>query len=144
MKGWFQLSFFPCSICGQRERGKLASVYANWFDKDGDRSAWRQRYCVSCLTDLMATLKNGTSQGCDGMTCCPMCGKDASQDLSGIYLTIYPPRQPEREYALTTCGTCASTLQAHLQTAADRLGDRSVGAAAPTPSPNAAWSEVPW
>lgn len=138
------MSFFPCSQCGQRERGKLAALYSNWFDDNGDRQAWRQRYCVACLTALMGLLKNGTSQDCESVTCCPMCGKDASQNLSGIYLTIYPPRSQEREYALTTCATCAATLRQHLQTSADKLGDRGIGAAAPMQTQGPAWDEVPW
>jgi RNase P subunit RPR2 len=138
------MSFFPCSQCGQRERGKLAAVYANWFDDSGDREAWRQRLCVACLTDLMGGLKNGTSADSSVLTACPSCGSDASQTLNGIYLTIYPPKQSEREYALTMCGSCGPILRQRLSTNADRLGDRNAGAAAPANAPSAAWDSVPW
>lgn len=138
------MSFYPCSNCGQRANGKLASVYSNWFEPNGDRAAWRSRYCVGCLTTLMASLKAGQSDESSNLTVCPKCGSDSSQNLDGIFLTIYLPKQPEREYALTTCASCASELRALLLVGATKLGDRSVGAAAPTNSPNSEWSGVPW
>jgi len=138
------VSFFPCSKCGQRAVGKLAAIYANWFNDDGGREAWRQRLCVGCLTDLMADLRKGQSSDCGSLTVCPMCGEDSSQNLSGVYLTIYPPKQPEREYALTTCAPCAELLRSRLVHMADKLGDRSVGAAAPTNPPKSEWDSVPW
>jgi hypothetical protein len=139
------MSFFPCSDCGQRERGKLAGVYAYWYEPTGERSAWRKRCCVVCLTSLMGSLKGGQSADSSILTACPICGEDSSQTLSGVFLTIYPPRQPEREYALTTCGSCSQSLREHLSKNADPLTDRgSVGAAAPTQPRTDDWSSVPW
>lgn len=138
------VSFFPCSFCGQRERGKLAAIYANWFESEGERAAWRTRACVACLTELMGSLKNGSSGDSSALTVCPSCGTDSSQDLSGVYLTIYPPKQPEREYALTTCSSCAALLHTRFTEHGERLGDRNAGAAAPANSPSAAWDSVPW
>lgn len=139
-----RMSFFPCSHCGQRAVGKLAAIYANWFAEDDVRQAYRVRYCVPCLTELLVSLKNGQSSDSGLLTVCPSCGTDSSQNLSGIYLTIYPPKQPEREYALTTCGPCAELLHGRFDNEGDKLGDRGVGAAAPTSAPNSAWSEIPW
>lgn len=138
------MSFYPCSECGQRANGKLATVYANWFGEGDVRVAWRKRYCVGCLTPLLASLKGGASADSSHLTVCPVCGEDASQNLSGIFLTIYPPKQPEREYALTTCESCAALLRQQLQTGGDRLPDRSVGAAAPTATPESEWSRIEW
>lgn len=138
------MSFFPCSHCGQRAVGKLAALYANWFKEDESRAAFRTRYCVPCLTELMGSLKNGSSGDSGSLTVCPSCGTDSSQTLSGVYLTIYPPKQPEREYALTTCLSCAELLHQRFESEGDKLGDRTVGAAAPTSAPSAAWDQVPW
>jgi predicted RNA-binding Zn-ribbon protein involved in translation (DUF1610 family) len=138
------VSFFPCSECGQRAVGKLAAVYANWFEEDDSRAAYRMRLCVPCLTRLLAGLKNGNSGDSGALTICPSCGEDSSQSLSGVYLTIYPPKQPEREYALTTCNSCAQLLHQPFVERGDKLGDRTVGAAAPTNAPGSAWSEIPW
>ena len=138
------VSFFPCSSCGQRAVGKLAAIYANWFAEDDQRQAYRMRLCVECLTKLMVELKKHSSGDSGLLTICPLCGEDSSQNLSGVYLTIYPPKQPEREYALTMCSSCAPLLQAPFLERGDKLGDRSVGAAAPTNATSAEWSQVPW
>ncbi len=137
------MSYFPCSNCGQRVVGKLASIYANWFEGE-EREAWRTRLCASCLTDLMGSLKAGESADSSMLTVCPMCGKDSSQNLSGVYLTIYPPKQPEREYALTTCGSCAITLRQLFTRAGDKLPNRNAGAAAPAQPQHSEWSSIPW
>lgn len=142
-KDTLPVSFYPCSNCGQRPPGKLATVYANWFEGE-KRAAWRNRLCVGCLTTLMGSLKGGESGDSSILTVCPMCGVDAAPTLNGIYLTVYPPKQSEREYALTTCASCAASLQKLLSERGDALGDRSVGAAAPTDSPSSAWSSIPW
>jgi hypothetical protein len=138
------MSFYPCSMCGQRTKGRLASVYSNWFNDQEEREAYRQRLCVDCLTELMGGLKNAQLSDSGSLTVCPSCGQDSSDNLFGVYLTIYPPKQPEREYALTMCVPCAELLRLRLETGADKLGDRKVGAAAPTNTPNAAWDAVPW
>jgi hypothetical protein len=138
------VSFFPCSECGQRAVGKLAAIYANWFTEDDKREAYRMRLCVTCLTRLMEQLKKHSSGDSGLLTICPLCGEDSSTKLSGVYLTIYPPKQPEREYALTMCNSCAPLLQAPFLERGDKLGDRSVGAAAPTNAASAEWSQVPW
>jgi hypothetical protein len=138
------VSFFPCSQCGQRAVGKLAAVYANWFNENEEREAWRKRLCVGCLTGLMGSLQASRDITNSNLTVCPACGEDASQTLSGIFLTIYPPKQSEREYALTMCGSCADGLREILRNGADRLGDRGVGAAAPTTTPSSVWDQVPW
>lgn len=138
------MSFFPCSNCGQRAVGKLAAVYANWFNSDETRAAYRTRLCAPCLIDLMGSLKAGESADSSVLTACPMCGSDASQNLSGVYLTIYPPKQPEREYALTTCVSCAAKLHSFFNDHGDALGDRAAGAAAPASAPSSAWADVPW
>jgi hypothetical protein len=142
--GVYLVSFLPCTKCGQRERGKLAGIYAYWYAEDESRSAWRLRYCVVCLTELLASLKNGVSADSSLLTVCPMCGTDSSTNLSGIFLTIYPPKQPEREYALTTCVSCAEKLQTSFAMG-DPLQDRNnAGAAAPANASSAAWANLPW
>jgi len=138
------VSFFPCSECGQRAVGKLAAIYANWFTEDDKREAYRMRLCVTCLTRLMEQLKKHSSGDSGLLTICPLCGEDSSTNLSGVYLTIYPPKQPEREYALTMCSSCAPLLQAPFLERGDKLGDRPAGAAAPANAASAEWSHVPW
>jgi hypothetical protein len=143
-KGTCFVSFLPCTNCGQRERGKLAGLYAYWYESDEQRVAYRCRCCVDCLTTLMGSLKNGASADSSLLTVCPMCGSDSSQNLSGIFLTIYPPKQSEREYALTTCVSCAGQLQTFF-VKGDKLSDRNGGAGAAAPAGNdSGWASIPW
>jgi len=142
--GVFLVSFQPCTQCGQRERGKLAGVYAYWYEDDERRTAYRCRYCAACLIQLLGSLKNGASADSSLLTVCPMCASDSSTNLDGIFLTIYPPKQPEREYALTTCVSCAAKLHSIFQ-AGEPLADRvGAGAAALANGPSSAWADVPW
>lgn len=138
------MSLAPCQSCGQRAVGKLAAIYAWWFGDEDQRIAWRKRYCVGCLTTLLASLKSGASPDSPDLTVCPRCGCDSSKELSGIWMTVYPPKQPEREYALPMCVSCAELLRVTLSDGADRMADRSARAAALATTPDAGWDQVPW
>lgn len=118
------MSLKPCDAHGARIRGKLATCYWAWFNADGERSAWLQRLCAPCLTERMAGLLRMASEASLDLTVCPACGADSSQDLDAIYATVYLPRQEAREYALTTCASCAARLRLLLQENAEKLPDR--------------------
>jgi RNase P subunit RPR2 len=138
------MSFYPCSNCGQRANGKLATLYVNWFNEDESRSAWRLRYCVACLTMFMGELQGGRSAASQLLTVCPKCGTDASENLSGVFLTIYPPKSEQREYALTTCLSCASELRKRFTETGERLPDRNAVAAATAKGDGSDWNTIPW
>lgn len=142
--GVFALSFLPCTNCGQQERGKLAGIYAYWYGPEETRVSYKCRLCVGCLTTLMGSLKNGASADSSLLTVCPMCGSDSSTNLCGIFLTIYPPKQLEREYALTMCVSCGGQLQTFFMKG-QLLPNREsfAGAAAPAGT-SEAWAEIPW
>jgi hypothetical protein len=114
----------PCSSCGLRSRQKLASVYSAWFDHDGERQAWKQRFCAPCLMQLTDGFRDSLSANSLDVTVCPICGKDASTDLDPIYLTLYLPKREPVESALCTCASCAPSLRNLLQVGAQRLPDR--------------------
>lgn len=132
------LSRYPCSSCGQRN-GKLATSYNAWVDEEGGRTCYRQRLCVACVTNLVGSLLASASDSSPNVCVCPSCGKDASSDLSPLYLTIYPPKQEPKEFALTTCTSCAKqwreSLSANADLMRDRQGDVGAGAAS-------AWADV--
>lgn len=118
------MSVYPCSYCGQRVPGRLASIYSAWFLADGSRTAWKQRACAPCVGRQLRSLLAHAAEENSAVTACPACGSDASNDLDPIYLTIYLPKQEPREFALTTDGACAVTLRLRLQDRAERLPDR--------------------
>jgi hypothetical protein len=121
------MSLFPCSVCGVKPYGKLAVVYSAWFNAEGQRNAWKQRLDVSCAQQTLATVLANASDSSPDVVMCPACGKDASEDLDPIYLTLYLPKQPKREYALTTDAPCAAQLRLILQQGAAKLPDRNGG-----------------
>jgi hypothetical protein len=139
------MSFLPCSSHGQPIQGKLATVISWWFGASGKREAWRQRLCAPCLTTLVGSLKHGASATSSELIVCPCCGSPSQETLDGVFLNIYPPKQPEREYALTTCGSCASELRKLLQVGAEPMPERQgVGAAALTTPPEAEFGAIEW
>lgn len=134
------VSIYPCSSCGQRQKGRLATFYNAWFSENGARVCYRQRLCVACVTTVAGSLLASASESSPNVSVCPNCGSDSAADLSPLYLTIYLPKQEAREYALTTCTSCAKQWQESLSANAELMADKpseSVGAADAS-----AWSEV--
>lgn len=123
------MSVFPCSYCGQRVPGRLASIYSAWFLADGSRTAWKQRACAPCVQRELRSLLAHAADESSAATACPACGSNASETLDPIYLSVYLPKQDPREFALTTCAACAVMLRLRLQEQAQRLPDRDAAAA---------------
>jgi hypothetical protein len=136
------VSLYPCSSCGQRQKGRLATFYNAWFDEQGERVCYRQRLCVPCVMLLREILSGTQCENSSAVACCPMCGSDSSANQSAIYLTVYLPKQEAREYALTTCTSCAMNLHESLQVGAQLMADRPGGEAGAPASSSSAWSEV--
>lgn len=101
------MSLVPCSIHGEKIGGKLATEYAAWFDTSGERVSYQLKLCAPCLTQQMASLLAHRSDESSTLVLCPVCGTDSSESLDGLFLTIFPPKQDGKEYALTTCSSCA-------------------------------------
>jgi hypothetical protein len=118
------MSAFPCSIHGHKVNGRLASLYSAWFTANGERSAWKQRICAPCAKQELARVLEHAAEENSAVTVCPACGSDSATDLDPIYLTLYVPKQEPKEFALTTCSTCAVTLRLRLQVGAEKLPNR--------------------
>jgi len=132
------MSVYPCSYCGQKSPGRLASIYSAWFLADGTRTAWKQRGCVRCVVSRFQTLLAHSTDDSYAMTMCPACGMNSHEDLDPIYVSVYLPKQEPREYQLTTDSACAARLRLTLQDRAERLPDRldrSLNGAANEPDP---------
>lgn len=133
------MSVFPCSVCRQRKPGKLATAYWAWFLADGERSAWKLRYCPAdaqtALLQLLTSLHgmDGTSE----VFACISCGADASTDSDPMYLTLYLPGKEPMEYALQLDGACAAKLRIPITTKGERLPDRGGLVRGPSPSASA-------
>lgn len=141
------MSINPCFNCGQKPPGRLASIISRHFVKDPDGEAWKNQFCADCLITLMGSLQAAVSADASKLIVCPMCGSDASTDLCGTYLWIYPPGQQPRESALTTCTSCATRLLESLSANGKAMPNRGglVGAQAQAQAPTSTpWDELPW
>jgi hypothetical protein len=137
------MSVFPCSNCRQRKPGKLATAYWAWFLADGERSAWKLRYCPACAEDALLKLLNQV-RGMDGtsdVSACVSCGTNAAEDSDPIYLTLYLPGKEPTEYALQLDGACAARLRIPVTTHGERLPDRGGLVRGPSPS-TSAWDAL--
>jgi DNA-directed RNA polymerase subunit RPC12/RpoP len=118
------VSVRPCSLHGKKIDGKLASLYSAWFRADGERTAWKQLLCAPCVKEVIAPMLAAVSDESQDATACPACGSDSSSDLDPIYLNLYLPKQDAKEFALTTCSSCAAKLRISLQQGATKLPNR--------------------
>jgi hypothetical protein len=134
------MSVYPCSVCRQRKPGKLATAYWAWFLADGERSAWKVRYCPadaqSSLLGLLTRLRE--MDGISDVFGCVSCGQNTSEDSDPIYLTLYLPGKEPMEYALQLCGACAAKLRIPIVDSGDRLSDRGGVVRGPS-STTSAW-----
>lgn len=133
------MSVFPCSVCRTRRPGKMATAYWAWFNADGARAAWKQRFCASCAVEglqaLLSTLKNADLDS--NVFACVSCGADASQDSDPVYLTLYVPGRDPQEYALQLDAPCAANIRTAAISGAERLADRGGLVRGPSPSASA-------
>lgn len=137
------MSLFPCSICGQRRPGKLASAYWAWFLADGSRSAWRQRICASCApSTLSALLKSANeSEANENVFACVACGASTDQDSDPVYLTLYLPKREAQEFAIQLDSACAVKVRVAAQHGAEKLPDRGGEVRGPSPD-TSAWDAL--
>jgi len=137
------VSVFPCSFCRQRKPGKLASAYWAWFDAEGNRSAWKIRYCPACAREHLArVLEPSFAMGATSdVFACVSCGASAEKDSDPIYLTLYLPGREPMEFALQLDAACAAKLRIPITTHAERLADRGGLVRGPSTS-TSAWDAL--
>jgi len=130
------VSVFPCSICGGRKPGKLASAYWAWFNADGARSAWKLRYCLGCAQEHLPLLSTAFQAGelSQDVYACVSCGASAETDSDPIYCTLYLPGREPVEVALQLDAACAAKLRIPITSRGERLADRGGVVRGPSPS----------
>jgi hypothetical protein len=136
------MSIRPCHLCGQRVRGKLASLYWAWYLADNTRVAWRQNLCVGCLSEAFATLLKAASASEQTSETCPNCGGSNKDDLDPLFAVLYLPQQEQREFELELDAACAAKVRLLIIDQGDRLTDRSGSGRGPTPPSDNRWAEL--
>jgi hypothetical protein len=115
------MSLYPCSFCGQRAVGKLASATWAWWNADNSRVAWRQRLCVACYVTNVAGIEAAVEE--EALNC-PLCHTASQSDMDPCYLTIFVPAYGPRRIEMATCGACAVEVRNRALTGAVKLDDR--------------------
>jgi hypothetical protein len=138
------VSLYPCSMCGARPQGKLASTTWAWNLADGKRVAWRQRLCTQCFILHVQSIPLLPS---DAPLACPNCGISTAEDMDPVYCTAFVPGVGKYSLEWPFCGACAVTVRAAAQENAQRLesGDDSSGAGGSGPrtsSPQSDWAAL--
>lgn len=134
----------PCSLCGVRKPGKLASAYWAWFLADERRTAWKQRLDRDCLVTAYGSLLAKSNSDLTETDTCVACGGQLGSELDPVFCTLYLPREDPREYELGTCAACAATLRATIQTGAERLEDRSARGPSPSAPQSNPFADLPF
>lgn len=135
------VSFYPCSACGERARGKLATIYWAWFTPDQGRYAVRQRLCAPCYVRWYATPITDQEANPEA---CPYCHGSVGPDVDPTYATVYIPGREFIEVALATCANDAAVLRENAKMGAIPLPDREsvVGGPQPPNSATSVWDDL--
>jgi hypothetical protein len=137
------VSLIPCDRCAERGPGKLTNCTWAWYRSDGERAAWRQRLCLTCVATLLAPLYQKTAEW--SLTC-PACGVDTAEDLDPVYCTFYPDGAGKMILEAPTCPSCAARIRVEAQKGARKLEavDASFGGQVPSPqtSATATWESL--
>jgi hypothetical protein len=136
------MSIRPCHLCGQRVRGKLASLYWAWYLADNTRVAWRQSLCLGCLQEAFATVLKAAKDADEDSHSCPNCGANVTDDLDPLFAVLYLPQSEQREFELELDAACAAKIRTLIVDQGDRLTDRSGAGRGPTPPSDNRWAEL--
>lgn len=126
-----------CSMCRHKRLGeKLSSAYWAWFRSDGERVAWKLRYCLGCAQESLPLVGAAfrAAEQSEDVSSCLSCGTDTSQDLDPIYCTLYLPGKEPMELELALCGACAAKSRIPITDNGERLPDRQGSMRGPSSS----------
>lgn len=136
------MTLVRCSSCDGRGPEKLAQVTWAWYRADQERTAYRQRLCMTCFcTNVLPLDKPLDFVG--GLTC-PACGIDTEHDMDACYVTAFLPGQGKVSYELPTCASCAVDIRARAQIGAQRLENREIGSRGQDLGPSTPVTRSPW
>ena len=117
-----------CSICGQRPRGRLASIYWAKWSGDGSREAWKQKYDRAHY-DALASEWLDTARAtwdADGARTCFFCDAADLGDLTEVYATLFVPGQEAERFTVVACLKHMPDLMKMTQRGMTPLPDRDM------------------
>lgn len=125
------VSLLPCSVCRKVKPGKLASAYWAWFNADGERIAWKMRYCLGCAPEALNVLFSALQATENESTVfdCVSCGSQVLEDSDPIFVTLFLPGQEAMEHSLQLDGACAAQLRIPITLHGTKLENRPLESA---------------
>lgn len=138
------MSLYPCSSCGQRTKGRLATAYIAWFKADGARTCYKMRLCFDCVLRNIAPLNKALREAdTTSLTWCPICKSEVvGSDLDPTYVTMYLPKSEGQEFAYQMHAACAAKFRGPVTQDGILQPDRGVILGPQDSSPTQDWSQV--
>jgi hypothetical protein len=99
------MAFLGCSMCRTKPRGRMANIYWACWTGDGDREAWKQRYCKGCYGDACSAWLDALFLAGDERPAgaCALCPDLVEDDLVQLYATGFVPGKDAYRFAFDLC-----------------------------------------
>lgn len=133
------MSSDPCSRCGERCRGKMASLYFSWYPDRDHRTSFLVKSDPECAAQLLVPLLTRRD---DQLLLCPECDTPLNDSAAKTYLTAYIPRKEQYDDTYETCASCADAFRDRMSFGGRLQPDRGVEVRGPSPSAMA-WDAIP-
>ncbi len=139
------MSQYPCCLCGHRSVGKLTNGYVSWYFPDEHRWCFYTRWCTDhFMDDVLPIIQHHKELGDTAESVCIVCGEETGSPQQ-TFLTLYPPKREQFDYAFTTCPECFEEFRNKLalngKFVPDRGGKDGAQAWAPSMS-ESRWAQV--
>lgn len=139
------MSHFPCCRHGKKTDGKLTNAYVSWYFPEDKRWCYYTRWCTDCfMEDIYPAIKHLKELGEQSESICIVTGEELEAPLF-TYMTLFPPKQEQKEYQFATCPDCFEEFRNNLARGGKLIPDRGArdGAQAQAPSTtDTAWAEI--
>lgn len=110
-----------CVACKDTQKDPLTWVVWAWNRADGERVAYKQRLCLTCVATRLIPLYTACELPAQN---CPNCGIDTSEDMDPMYAAFIPRGVGKLNIEAPMCAPCAAQLRLFAQTGAEKLEDR--------------------
>lgn len=117
----------------------LTWTVSAWNRADGQRVAYKQKLCLTCVASHLAPLYTA----CQEPTMkCPNCGIDTSDDMDPVYVSFIPKGVGMLKADAPFCGACAARYRVFAQEGGEKLDDRQPQGEGPGSGPSPTASQV--
>jgi hypothetical protein len=139
------MSVFPCCRHGKRADGKLCNAYVSWYFPEDKRWCYYTRWCKDCFEEaILPIIAHNRELGEASETTCIVCS-DPVENGAQTFMSLFPPKQPQHDYAFTTCESCFTDFRSELAKGGKLQLERGVGVGAQTQAPTIisdGWAEL--